>query len=179
MTKEEMEKQIHDFTKLMYKTGYEDGVVETEKINDKAHDDGYNKGLYDAWECAKMLRHPSYDGALHDNEKKDIFGYISSDEVLTHYTASEAIFAIKEYKEKHTDKQIKQWDEICGKDEPQNKLIVIGIGAWGDWHCVDNEGHVFKLGDEYKKCWKKTGKSYPELANILDQLNKVESEKEE
>jgi hypothetical protein len=161
---------VNEMSISIYRRGYEDGVVETEKINDKAHNDGYNKGLHDAWDCARKIMLCEAKGGLSTDKYTEIFGNIATFQTLEILSASEAISAIKEYEEKHTDKQIKQWDEICGKDEPQNKLIVVGIGAWGDWHCVDNEGHAFKLGDEYKKCWKKTGKSYPELANILEQL---------
>lgn len=129
----------------------------------------YEDGLNDAWECARKVSLNGEDGGIPYEDFKDIFDDISSPYgVFRRYTITEAMAKIKAYEEQKNE--IKQWDEICGKSKPKNKLIVVAIGAWGDWHCVDYEGHTFKLDDKYKKYWKKTGKSYPELANILEQL---------
>lgn len=161
-----MEKQIHNFALLVYKAGYEEGQAEWHSIEDEEREMNYKRGLDDAWEHIEKL------GQLTIGEIYEIFGvnYDNIYGIIADYTPSEFIKAIKEYEEKQTNDEVKQWDEICGNSDPQNKSIVISIGAWGDWNCVDKEGRTFTLNDEYKKHWKKTGKSYPELANVLEQL---------
>lgn len=98
--------------------------------------------------------------ALETKPEDDI---ISSDEILNRVKADLEAFD-------KWDDIIKPYDEICDKNDSRTKLVVTAIGAWGDWQCIDKEGYVFAIGTEYMQHWKRTGKSYPELANILGQL---------
>ncbi len=167
MTYKDNVKAILEANYIGFNEEYLDAVCE--KICEIQLEKTYEDGLNDAWECAKKVMFAEYEGGLSINEHTEIFGNIIAIDVMKNYTASEVIAKIKEYEEQKNE--IKQWDEIYNKSNPQNKLIVVGISAWDDWHCVDNEGHVFKIDNRYKKNWMKTGKSYPELANILEQLN--------
>lgn len=115
MTKEEMEQQIHDFAEMMYKVGYEDGLAEGIK-------DTYNKGLNDAWECARKIVLSSTRGGMPLSVIVDeIFDDCCNNElnVLANYSASEAIAKIKEYEEqdKHKCKECK-WDEFRDAQHP-------------------------------------------------------------
>ena len=106
MTKEEIENQIHDFAKLMYKTGYDDGLTEGIKNT-------YNKGLNDVWEYIKKL------GKLTIGELYEIFGdeYDNIYAITDDYDASEFIDVIKRYEEKQKCKECK-WDEFRDAQSP-------------------------------------------------------------
>lgn len=106
-------KLVNEMSISIYRRGYEDGVVETEKINDKAHDDGYNKGLYDAWEYIKKL------GKLTIGELYEIFGdgYDNIYAITDDYDAQEFIDVIKRYEEKQKCKECK-WDEFRDAQHP-------------------------------------------------------------
>ena len=115
--KKEMEKQIHQFAEMMYKTGYEDG---------QAWVDGkmYTKGLNNAWECAKKIRHMDiptlnkvFDDLRHGIQEK------GHEAVFENYEPFKAIAKIKEYEEikeyedKHKCKECK-WDEFRDAQSP-------------------------------------------------------------
>lgn len=124
----------------------------------------YERGLTDAWECARRLTHPRYGGYC-DSEQKKIFGYENSDDVLTEYSASEAIQKIKEYEEKQ-----KQLDEFEIGDE------VIDI--YGSKGCVtsydDDElcilYHNGTVGRSTKSSYSKTGRCFPYLISVLNEM---------
>ena len=53
--------------------------------------DGFRRGMATAWEVARMLRKPTADnGALDGEAKFKAFGTVSSDMILTTYTAEQA-----------------------------------------------------------------------------------------
>lgn len=83
-----------------YKQGYKDGNCEKEFFCNLNFKHGINKGLDDAWELVRKLRHPSYEGTYSGDEKKDIFGYVSADSILTNLSASEAVKRVKAWEEK-------------------------------------------------------------------------------
>ena len=134
-----------------YKQGYKDGNYDKEFFCNLNFEHGTNKGLDDAWELVRKLRHPSYEDTYSDDEKRDIFGYVSSDSILTNLSASEAIKKVKEYEEKQ-----KQDEKSC--DECSWKYTA--DDDYDEWrkHCLkcinrccfepmrtDNE---IKVGDE-------------------------------
>ena len=112
----EQKKEIED---RAYQRGLEDGRRQGEAIDgDKRYWDGYHaaqedvkkiyqKGLDDAWEVARKLTHPRYDG-YRDDDKKKIFGFIESDLVLMKMSASEAIEKIRAYEEKQKQEEAKE-----------------------------------------------------------------------
>ena len=83
-----------------YKQGFVDGQKEKPQVIYEMKKAEYECGFNDVWELVRKLRHPSYEGTYSDDEKRDIFGYVSSDSILTNLSASEAIAKIKEYEEK-------------------------------------------------------------------------------
>ena len=60
----------------------------------------YVRGLYDAWEVAGLLVHPSYNGALSGELKEKIFGFRDSDKILRNLNAQEAVEKWKNFKNK-------------------------------------------------------------------------------
>lgn len=118
-----------DFAMKQFKAGYDEAM----KVKDTSTESAYEQGLKDAWECARKLRHPSY-GGFYDNEQKEIFGYESSDEVLTRFTAAEALLRIEEWKNEKRKRP--EWivDTItyCGVDLANYKCSKCGEigGSW-------------------------------------------------
>lgn len=97
-----------------YKQGFKDGNYNKEFFCNLNFEHGTNKGLDDAWELLRKLRHPSYEDTYSDDEKRDIFGYVSADSILTNLSASEAIKKVKEYEEKQKQDE-KNCDECAWK----------------------------------------------------------------
>jgi hypothetical protein len=90
--------------------GYDEGVTDT-----IFNTDTYTQGLNDAWECARKLIIVESEGGLPIEKQLEIFDNTFPAEALKKYTASEAIAKIKEYEDKHTDDEIKLWDEVIIK----------------------------------------------------------------
>ena len=124
MTKEEMEKQIHAFAEMMYKAGYEDSQKEWHSIENEEREMNYKRGLNDAWEVAKKIRHMDiptlnkvFDDLRHGIQEK------GHEAVFENYEPFKAIAKIKEYEEikeyedKHKCKECK-WDEFRDAQHP-------------------------------------------------------------
>lgn len=93
---------------LAYNSGYEQGCKDRDEIYTEDKED-YNRGLNDAWECARKIVSPN---AIPHSTLEKIFGYkcyLSSD-FIEKYSVSEAIAKVKEYEDKQTkdDKQDKE-----------------------------------------------------------------------
>lgn len=164
MTKEEIKNQIHSFAELMYKTGYEDGKNAKKAILASVLEENYKKGLNDAWKCAKKVMFAEREGGLSINEYTEIFGNTTAIDVMKNYTASEAIAKIKEYEDKKNE--IHVGDEVVS-DAFDEKGIVTHIT---DKSCVSLIcGMTSMISTSLDKIHK-TGKSYPQIVEILEQL---------
>lgn len=154
---------IENRVRQAYNSGYDMGFHDGEIAGYNKTDiwqDGYYKGLEEAWECAKKLTHPSY-GGFYDDEQEKIFGfgYRNSDEVLTNFTAYEAIEKIRAYESKlnEPDKEIKVGDEIVY--ETGAKSVVSRIRD--DFcYCIDGVGYP-------KERCEKTGRHFPQIDEVL------------
>ena len=80
--------------------GYAKGVDDRDSDIKSSYMNGYNKGLNDAWECARKIMLCEAKGGFSTDKYTEIFGNISTFQVLEILSASEAIFAIKEYEDK-------------------------------------------------------------------------------
>ena len=161
---------IENRVRQAYNSGYDMGFHDGEIAGYNKTDiwqDGYYKGLEEAWECAKKLTHPSY-GGFYDDEQEKIFGYRNSDEVLTNFTAYEAIEKIREYESKlnEPDKEyeIQIGDEVMSMFG--DKGYVTGIK--GDEFCVLYPNGT--VGHSSKSTYSFTGKSNPLIKDILEQM---------
>ena len=137
-------------------------------------DKSYQDGLSDAWECARKIILCQSKGGFSADAYTKIFGYdLTTYEVLKNYTASEALTKIKEYEEK--ENEIKLWDEVIIKKSSYGYAGHKGIVV--DVQCTDEVQVLLKPGVTYyydTAKIKRTGKSYPELANILNQLKEID-----
>lgn len=161
-----------------YKQGFKDGEdieqkngavtkVEVAKME-------YEHGLNDAWEAARRIVLPSdcYANGLYSH-MKEIFGlndYLARG-VFTDFSASEAIAKIKEYEEKQKEpakeeKEFKIGDEVIWD---ARRFVVLGIdeAKWCNLWCLDN-GLTYDC--ICSKDLTKTGKSFPQLAELFKQM---------
>lgn len=83
----------------------------------------YERGLNDAWECAKKI---ATDTGLNYEELGEIFGYTAMDTIFGNFSASKAIARIKEYedKQKKADDEIHIGDEVYALDEHRRKTVT-------------------------------------------------------
>ena len=141
-----------------YDTGFRDGEIAGYNNWQDGRKDGFRKGLEEAWECARKLTHPSY-GGFYDDEQEKIFGYRNSDDILTKFTAEEAIEKIREYESKlnEPDKEIKVGDEIVY--ETGAKSVVSKISN-DFYYCLDGVGYP-------KERCEKTGRHFPQIEEVL------------
>lgn len=141
------------------------------KICEMQTEKSYEDGLNDAWNCARKAILVSCEGGLSLGEHTEIFGDTFPAEILKNYTASEAIAKIKEYEEKHTDNEIKLCDEVIIKKSDYGftglKGIVVNVRSVNEVEVMLKPGATYYYDTANIK---RTGKSYPELANILEQL---------
>ena len=116
---------IWERMKRCYDYGYEDGKADTPFADtEEAEKTAYERGLNEAWECAKKISIPEYEGGMSVKALQSIFGKVR--EIFNH-TALEAIAKIKEYEDKQKqDAEIKVGYEVYNIDR-ENKRIVTAI----------------------------------------------------
>lgn len=165
-----------------YDKGYKQGF--NEGFNDgKAQ--GRNEGLFEAWECAKMI--VGNTGALSCAELTQIFGLCDLSIILNKNSASEAIAKIKEYEEKakQADDEIKVGDEILIhniQDAETYKAVVMDIDMdKGLWIFDENACNTViepnrYIGEEADIEVRKTGRTFPQIAEVLGQLKEAQNE---
>ena len=113
--KYECNEAIEKIIDKAYKRGYEDGQKIHEEVRNKDMDYGYEKGLEDAWECARMI--DGYDM----NTVEIIFGKGNCviGDVLRNYSVQEAMQKIKEFCV--TDEEMKRYRDIVEKYRPKEE----------------------------------------------------------
>lgn len=77
----------------------------------------YQKGLADAWKCAKKLLEEVMDWRFRNEFMVDMFQCEDAGSVMCHYTASEAIARLKKYEHEQEELMIKTEDKK-GKKRP-------------------------------------------------------------
>jgi hypothetical protein len=100
MTKEELEKRVHDFAELIYKQGYEDGLNQANEPNKRYTildvEKARNEGVEDTWDCARKLMLSCGEGGYDAGTIADIFG-MSYQDVLKECKPNKVIKLFKEY----------------------------------------------------------------------------------
>lgn len=148
-----------------YARGYDDGAFAGANTNNTRD---YEKGLYDAWECARRIFVPANKGGLSGREVKQIFNTYN---IFDNYSASEAITKIKEYeeKQKQPDDEIKVGDEIYSLDKNYRSVVTAIFDT-----CRGVTAVFFtqngKLAGELLENLHKTGRHFPQIAEVLKQM---------
>ena len=136
------------------------------------YDEGYQDGLNDAWELAKKIILPMECHEVFTGEDlNDIFGMSGYKNVMSTFSASEALAKFQEYEEarKKAEAEIKVGDEVI---VPNGKRCVVTGFNRGDnkWIlCIDENGDC---GPNYheKTDLKKTGRHFPQIEEVLKQM---------
>ena len=154
-----------------YQRGYEDGHRTGEidgVMNIKVDEVSYQRGLEDAWECARKLH------KYKNTEIMEIFGLIGltlgdgcRNEVIQNCSVSEAMQKIKDYEERKTDEikvgdEVKVYDDCIGivtRHSPQARTCYV---MYRDGSC----------GEEELTDCKKTGNHSMSLDKWLEQMRK-------
>ena len=167
-----------------YKQGYEDGKKEAESSeaieqakadafnkgmlfkNEKIHD-AYQRGLDDAWKCAKKIVSDEENGGMGGVELMHVFNRICIDKILKDFTAEEAIDKIKVYEHEYKQDKYLMGDEVV--DENGIKGIVVSSEN-------DEDSSLYVLFNGCRvpqnvtqNFYKKTGKHY-DINKYLDEM---------
>lgn len=173
----EYKNKAEEIMREMYKLGYKDGISDGKiKI-----EEAYNNGLNAAWEAARKIVKIEYE------EAHDVW---DATQILESYSAVEAIEKIKEYESHVPDKdvgEIKVGDEIVRGDAhvviTYLDKIPMKNNEYYRWNgMLLNTCNAGKAGGTYSgmtgfKHWTKTGKYYPQIAEVLRQMKELQKEK--
>ncbi|MDT3387700.1 MAG: hypothetical protein LIR46_08080 [Bacteroidota bacterium] len=95
-------------------------------------------------------------------------GFIGGDEEEDMYC-----FVIKEIIKADDDKIVRVGDEIYS-ELTDSKAVVHHIDAWNRYQCFTDNGSQFILDKHtLNDYWVKTGRNYPQIAEVLKQMNEV------
>lgn len=125
----------------------------------------YVRGLIDAWNVARNLTSPE-TGGMYENDKKIVFGYTSSDKILRTLSAQEALAKFERWQNYKYD--IQPGDEVVFETMEKRTIKCVITCIYGDkYGYVDEDGHC---GAFDGICFEKTGKKYPSINHIIDEL---------
>lgn len=149
-----------------YEDAEEKGAVEMKK----EIDDAYKRGAEDAWEATRKLALlPPYGGLCAD-EMKEVFGTSNYINVMMSVTPLEAIEKIRQYRN-----EFKVGDEV--KDKFGFYAVVVGPkGSKEDeskMYVVFRDGSA---GEQDKDWWTKTGRHFPQIAEVLGMMGEAMDE---
>ena len=161
----------------IYQQGYEAGKAATPFTDtEEAEKKAYERGLNEAWEAARKLVHPRLGGYT-EEQKQRIFGtYVSSGSILHNFTAPEVIAKIKACEDKQKqDAKIKVGDEVTTIYGSKGIVITDEPSAVGDisvWLSTCTHVQLYP-----KDKLTRTGRTFPEIAEVLAKLRGAENDK--
>ena len=156
-----------------YERGYENGFIaghlKAEKSGQSFYEDGYQRGLNDAWEAARKI---ALTEGLGIDGMYAVFGTEDPEPIFREYSASECIEKIRQYEQEK--EEIKVGDEVKGGDEKYivlqkylnniDELMVVLFntknGEIDKWHLNNTNGAIFE----------KTGRHFPEIAEVFAKM---------
>ena len=149
---------------------YEEGLNDAKNKDTKdfadMYDSGYNEGLKDAWEAARKIPLNVNEGGLSANALTTIFGNKSIIQIFKEFSASEVVEKIRQYEQEQ--EEFKLWDEVDGKG---GRGIITKISDDSDHFNVmweNGSTGYYMIGD-----FKKTGRNFPEIAEVLRKMQEV------
>jgi hypothetical protein len=139
----------------LWDKGYSCGLNDGRKI---WQDENRQKVEQEVWEFASEF----YNA---DREVETLFS-CDLDDICKKYTYSEAKAKYDAWKKEKDE--IQEYDEIIS-EVPDNKAVIVRIDCWGQWHCVNSDG-IFMVEINQQGYWRKTGRSFPELGDVLKKM---------
>jgi len=155
-----------------YQRGYEKGFVaghlKAEKSGQSFYEDGYKRGLADAWDAARKI----YGSATKHGLPTEVITKIFRDDgkenfnywdIVEDFSPVEAIEKIRQYEQEKEEIQL--WDEVI--NGRNFKGTVTGIEDNGILTIFCQDGTWIK---SHVKSWKKTGRHFHEIAEVLKKM---------
>lgn len=142
-----------------YKKGYAEG--------EKQAKENYQKGLSDAWECAKKIACMESDGGMPCQVLADIFD--CDGRIIATHSASEAIAKIKAYEEEQN--KIRLGDEVILKSDC-TKAVIVATGIKGWWRVI-TENRCTNTWHENDI--EKTGRHFDEIETLMEKMKYKEN----
>ncbi|MBR1749924.1 MAG: hypothetical protein IJ740_03435 [Ruminococcus sp.] len=151
-------------------------LVGLDKLKKYDPDAAYKRGLDDAWEAARKI------SKMSNKEQFDCFDNHGMANVLDYNTAAEDLEKLRTYEEqKKADEEIRVGDEITVSVHSPNrtiKVIVYNISKCGlvNVYCTVSfdSGECFTIAKNREV--KKTGRHFPQVAELLAALGGADSE---
>jgi len=161
----------YEVTADAYQRGYENGFtaghLKAKKLGQSFYEDGYQRGLNDAWEAARKI---CTNWVLPDSVLSEIFGMNKTiDDIMKENTASEAIEKIRQY-EQEKEEQIQVGDEV---ENTQTGARFIVTHMWVNNHGekgVSGFNHECSAFSTALDLVRKTGRHFPEIADVLEKM---------
>ncbi len=161
-----------------YEKGYKAAKYECKDCPKQAYTDTlrmdvYQKGLSDAWEAARKVSHCAL---WSDYRKETGLSSVCAQDVLDHYSASEAIEKLKAY-EQEKEAEIKVGDVVRVKNAPEVEIWVTKISDEDSGLlsgiALKKVGGTCNMGDTYANRniynFEHTGKHY-DLPTVLEKM---------
>jgi len=145
-----------------YKKCLNDMELVRKEERDRGYEDGYQEGIFEAWEAARKILFNPDDGGMSAIDVNEVFGE-SSWTVMKDFSASEVAAKIKEYED--SKQKIKVGDEV---EAVSGKAVII--------HISDNKDkarYIYSdstLGFDDICNLSKTGRHFPEIATVLEKM---------
>lgn len=130
----------------------------------------YQRGLEDAWECARRLLFNVEDGGMSTSELCEIFHRYGSYSILKDYSVQEVMKRIEEY-EKQKD-AIKIGDEVKFNHDDIKATVMDQSDKEGMWWLYTENGCIEEWQDAY---FRKTGRTFPQIEEVLKAMQRGES----
>ena len=132
----------------------------------------YQRGLDDAWECARRIALYVDEGGIDAEELLMLFGTYSIHNILRRCSAQEAVAKMAEY-EKQKD-EIRVGDEVIAYPGISNSpFVVINVNEEAI-HGIDASG-LYRGCARSEADFTKTGRSFPQIAEVMKAMQGDES----
>ena len=163
---EGMKRQATELIEQAYQRGYKAGY---EASCNESKDLFIEQGRNEAWEAARKLSDSKNANEILDDDA--LFYCVN---IFERHTASDAIEKLHAYEEKKKQETsaIKVGDEVRFHNRTDTSMFVIKIGKSGFIDGMDAEGNMHI--NQSPETWIRTGRTLPEVAELLNKMGKVE-----
>lgn len=122
-------------------------------------------GMKEAFNCILKIYLSPENGGYSKEVLKEIFLESDFSSIISDFSIIEITEKIKSYEEEN---KIDVGDEIFS-EITKTKAVVQRIDSWDRWEILTESGQT-TIDDGRKKYWKKTGRNFPQIAEILEEM---------